>query len=87
MSNERHERLLDQMKRLPPIRNIQAIRVYVAEFHPSMLTTVENILRDATIGSLPAQQIFRFLMVGFAAGRAYQEANPTAAVDPHGYDG
>jgi hypothetical protein len=86
VSSERHEKLLEQMRRLPPVRNIQAIRVYVAEHQPAMLPVVEGILRDATIGSLPAQQIFRFIMVGFAAGRAYQEANPTSAVDPHGYD-
>ncbi len=90
MSNaerERYNKLLKAMETIPPPKNIHAIRAYITMYKPELAPIVEPMLRDAAIGSKPAQQLVLFLLAGFAAGRAYQDANPTAPMDPHGYDG
>ena len=75
------------MKGLKPIRNINAIRAWVAFMRPEVSAAIEQFIADATKGNKPAGQIVLFLMMGFAAGRAYQEANPEAPADPEGYGG
>lgn len=83
---ERYNKLLKMMESLPPPKNLHAIRVYIALYKPELSPLVEPMLRDASIGSKPAQQIILLLITGFAAGRAFQDANPTAPFDPNGYD-
>lgn len=83
---EAYNRLIKAMTVLPAPRNINAVRAYVMLYKPEMAPLVDSLARDASVGSAAAQQLMLFMSVAFAAGRAYQDANPTAPMDPFGYE-
>lgn len=81
------EKLLEAMKadRLLPIRNMTAIQTWINLQRPELSPLVNKFFTDAGKGDNNAQLVVFLLMMVFAAGRAYQEANPTAPSDPDGY--
>lgn len=83
-----HEDLLERMRHLPPIRNINGIRTWIELNTPFMLDMFDRLIRDAAKGKMGAPKaMVRMMFMAFAAGRAYQEANPDAPRDPDGYGG
>lgn len=83
-----HEALLERMRRLPPVRNINAIRVWLETVRPERVDMFDRLIRDAAKGKMGApKQVVLLMFMAFAAGRAYQEANPGAPKDPDGYGG
>ena len=83
---EAYNRLIRAMAALPAPRNINAVRAYVMLYKPELAPLIEPMARDAAAGSKPAQQLMLFMLAAFAAGRAYQDANPNAPMDPFGYE-
>lgn len=76
------------MKRLPPIRNVNAIRAWLEVYQsPAMVAVYDHLLKDAAKGLGAPKKIVMYMMMAFAAGRAYQAANPDAPRDPDGYGG
>jgi hypothetical protein len=86
--DEKWNKVLELMRHLPPIRNVTAIRAWLAVYKPELATVFDMLARDATTKNLPApKRMILFMMMAFAAGRAYQAANPDAPRDPDGYGG
>ncbi len=86
--DEKWSKLLDLMRSLPPIRNVNAIRSWLTVYKPEVTAVFDHLVRDAATKNLPApKRIVLFMMMAFAAGRAYQSANPDAERDPDGYGG
>lgn len=84
----KHAKVLDyvQQSRLRPMRNIEAMRVWASIMLPVLVPIIDGFVKDATVGNKHATKLIMFMMSAFAAGRAYQEANPDAKPDPDGYN-
>lgn len=82
-----HDDLVVEMRHLSPLRNLNAMHAWLAKFKPDLVVPFELFCRTAAADNLTSKQILLFMMVGFAAGRVYQEANPDAPRDPDGYGG
>lgn len=79
---------LEQLRHLPPLRNITAIRAWLVVFKSDRTAAVfDRLAADAAKGSPAPKNIMLMVMAAFAAGRAYQQANPDAPRDPDGYGG
>lgn len=84
MDNQSKLRLL--LQNLAPVRNLNAIRAYIQIERPNFRLGFDLLMRDTAHGNHTASTIIKFMMYAFAAGRAYQEANPDAPRDPDGYE-
>jgi hypothetical protein len=78
-------KLLEQLRSLPPPRNMSAIHAWMTAHGTRYVAMFERFWKDAAAGNPTARHIITFIMMGFEAGRAYQEANPDATRGPDGY--
>ncbi len=85
LTDDQHQKLLEQMRNLPPLRNINAMHAWLWKCRPDLAPMFEAFSRDAAGGNKTAGKVILLMMVAFASGRAYQEANPEAPRDPDGY--
>lgn len=85
--DEKWDQLLGLMRALPPVRNVNAIRAWMTVYKPGFDQVFDMLCRDAAKGVSAPKRIVMFMMMAFAAGRAYQVANPDAQRDPDGYGG
>lgn len=84
--DDKWNKLKAMMKELPPLRNINAIRAWMTVCRPEMVTVFDTFCKDAAAGVDAPKRLVLYMMIAFAAGRAYQVANPTAPRDPDGYE-
>jgi hypothetical protein len=82
---QKHAQLLERMTGLPPLRNVNAMHAWMVVFNPTLAPIFELFQASAKQGNKTARDLLLFMMAAFAAGRAYQEANPDAPKDPNGY--
>jgi len=86
--DEKWNKVVEAMRHLPPVRNITAIRAWLLEYKSEVTAVVwDKLVLDATKGLPAPKNIVMLVMAAFAAGRAYQAANPDAPRDPDGYGG
>lgn len=85
--DEKWDKLMERLRHLPPLRNINAIRTWMEVCAPTSVPMFDRFVKDAAKGATAPKRVLIFMMVAFAAGRAYQAANPDAARDPDGYGG
>lgn len=81
------DKLVEMMRTLPPIRNVNAIRAWFTLAAPAKVAVFDHLVKDAALGKGAPKNIIMLMMAAFAAGRAYQAANPDAPRDPDGYGG
>jgi hypothetical protein len=85
LTDGQHSALLARMRSLPPVRNITAIHAWLSATRADLVAVYEALTRGAGNGHQQAKTVVMLMMAAFAAGRAYQEANPDAPRDPNGY--
>lgn len=84
---DNRDSLIERMRHLPPLRNINAIHAWLSEKRPQWVAAFERFHSDAVANHPTARVVLMLMMFAFAAGRVYQEANPDAPKDPDGYGG
>lgn len=86
--DEKWDKLMEAMRHLPPVRNITAIRAWLLAYKSDRTAVVwDKLVADAAKQMPAPKNIVMLVMAAFAAGRAYQAANPDAPRDPDGYGG